>query len=169
MGMSCLTGCANEVNLQSSELYDTGIISVRVPEGWQGYHGADFFNEYDEKGNPNTIHVGKGAKEELELFSSPRIDINFKDTLFSTFELDIMKKAYDNVEDIDPITLDNFTWSGYKASSMDYPYIFLFADDGVNALHVAILLKNNDKSIAIDDQDVLYILESIKINNFKKE
>ncbi len=166
ISMLNIAGCdEKKVGYQNSQLYDTGVISVLVPEGWQGYHGADVFNEFKENGDPNKIHVGKGVKDELELYFYPRIDIYFRDSLFSDFELNMMKNVYEKVEEIEPIQLANFIWTGFTASSMDYPYVFLFADDGSNALQVAILLENNNKKITINDEDVQLILNSIVINN----
>ncbi len=159
------------MNTISGELYSTGIISALVPAGWRAYHGADHHNQFGGKatgkatglGNPETIHIGKGAMDTAQLITKPRIDINFHKGLYSQLEMDFMRSAYDEVTDIAPFKFGNFSWSGYLAKTFNYPYILLFTSNGKDALQVAILLENQGETISFEDADVQFIMESIAI------
>ena len=45
------------------ETFDGGNVSALVPDGWMGFHGTDYFDEYEEGYDPNVIQIYKGAKE----------------------------------------------------------------------------------------------------------
>ena len=51
------------------ETFDGGNISALVPDGWMGFHGMDYFDEYEEGYDPNVIQVCKGAKTEWDQLS----------------------------------------------------------------------------------------------------
>ena len=59
------------------ETFDGGNVSALVPDGWMGFHGVDFFDEYEEGYDPNVIQIYKGAKSEWDQFSTPYVMISY--------------------------------------------------------------------------------------------
>ena len=53
----------------TGETFDGGNISALVPDGWMGFHGVDYFEEYEEGYDPNVIQIAKGAESEWDLLS----------------------------------------------------------------------------------------------------
>ena len=44
------------------ETFDGGNVSALVPDGWMGFHGVDFFDEYEEGYDPNVIQIIKAQR-----------------------------------------------------------------------------------------------------------
>lgn len=143
------------------ETFDGGNIEVFVPEGWKAYHGADPFDSYEEGYNPNEVNIGKGVENELQLFGKPMLNIVYsgKDrTLYMP-----TKDIYENGKDLKDITTGEYTWKAFTAESLGYPIAVLFTEVGDEQLQVSLTLENNGEKISLEDEDVLAILERIKI------
>lgn len=153
-----LVACGNKVK---GETFDGGNIEVFVPEGWKAFHGPDIFDDYEEGYNPNVVQIGKGVKDELDLFSYPMIDITYSgddNTLYKP-----SKDIYEDGKDIKDIKTEDYTWEGFTAKSLGYPIAILFTEVGDEQIQVSITLENGDQKITLEDDDVLAILEGIKI------
>lgn len=142
------------------ETYDAGNVSALVPTGWKAFPATDLFDEYDGDNNPNTLYIYKGAKNEFDMFSCPGITINYYEDATSFMSA---KSFYDDAADIDPVELGAYTWNGYTATSVDYPYTILEGTDGEAAIQVSILMENGDKKISLEDVDVQAIIASIAV------
>lgn len=71
-----LAGCSGGSSVTdpadiTGETFDGGNVSALVPDGWMGFHGTDYFDEYEEGYDPNVIQIAKGAKTEWDLLSKP--------------------------------------------------------------------------------------------------
>lgn len=136
------------------EQFDNGILRVFVPSGWKLFYGIDS----DGNASPKKLHIYKDAQTELDIFSKAGITVCFygKDEIFLSTSI-----FYDNVRDLEPFECGGHLWSGYTCTSFNYPYTMLNATrDGVT-FQVMILNENGTHKIALDDEDVRAILESI--------
>ena len=61
------------------------------------------------------------------------------------------------------IKTEDYTWEGFTAKSLGYPIAILFTEVGDKQIQVSITLENGDQKITLEDDDVLAILEGIKI------
>lgn len=139
--------------------YDTGAFTVFVPEGWKEFVVYDVFAEEDNTADPNALQIIKDGKNSLDVFSKPYIDIRYYGP--DTQGVAPYKELYDEVEDIEPLELDNFTFTGFECVSFDVSMTILWADDGINQFQLAIYTDQEDGDIMITDEDVMMIIESI--------
>jgi hypothetical protein len=143
------------------EVFDAGNVSAFVPEGWAAFPVADMWSDDEDAMDPDQVQICKDAKSEWDLFSKPYIAIMYYGEDTDLIAPD--SSWYEEAEDIEDIKLSNLTWKGFTAVSLDMPMAILWADDGAgNQYEVTIYLKTAEAEIALDDADVLAILESIK-------
>ena len=69
---------------------------------------------------------------------------------------------YDNVVDLEPKQIGNYTWNGFTCTSLDYPTAVLYTDGDVQ-IQITMTLGNDDGKIAVDDVDVQAIIASIQV------
>ena len=127
-----------------------------MPDGWQHFAGADS----EGKETPFKLLVYKNVLSPVDIFAKCGITLIF--TPADRFYLS-PKFFYDNVEDIEPLTIGRYQWTGYTCTSLGYPYIMLESKTEKGVLQGMILLKNGDNEISFDDVDVRAILESVNI------
>ena len=120
----------------TGETFGDGNISALVPDGWMGFHGTDYFEEYEEGYDPNVIQIAKGAKSEWDLLSTPYVMISYFGP--DNPMMEPMKELYEESADIEPVTIGDYT-------------------------QVMICLENGDK-ISLEDADVQAIIASINIS-----
>ena len=82
-----------------------------------GFHGTDYFDEYEEGYNPNVIQICKGAESEWDQLSTPYVMISYFGLDNLTFEPS--KDFYEEGADLEPVTLGDYTWKGFTAKSLD--------------------------------------------------
>lgn len=140
------------------ETFEGGNVSALVPDGWMGFHGADYFGDYEEGYDPNVIQIAKGAKSEIDMLSKPYLMINFyaDANAFSS-----SKSFYADAKDIEPIELGNYSWTGFTVENAGYPTAVLEATDGTITIQVTAILENGNEKISLDDADVQAIIASI--------
>ena len=142
--------------------FGDGNISALVPDGWMGFHGMDYFDEYEEGYDPNVIQICKGAKTDWDLLSKPYIMVTYFSPDNPMYEPS--KDYYEEGADLEPFTTGSYTWKGFTAKSLDTPIAILWTgEEGADQLQIMICLENKDK-ISLDDADVQAILASISIN-----
>ena len=142
--------------------FGDGNISALVPDGWMGFHGVDYFDEYEEGYDPNVIQICKGAKTEWDLLSKPYVMVTYFSPDNPMYEPS--KDYYEEGADLEPFTTGSYTWKGFTAKSLDTPIAILWTgEEGADQLQLMICLENKDK-ISLDDVDVQAILTSISIN-----
>ena len=144
------------------ETFDGGNVSALVPDGWMGFHGVDFFDEYEEGYDPNVIQIAKGAKTEWDLFSTPYIMISYFGP--DNPMMEPTKEFYEEAADIEPMTIGSYTWNGFTGKSIDTPIAILWTgEEGSDQIQLTICLENGDK-ISLEDADVQAIIASINIS-----
>lgn len=146
----------------TGETFGDGNISALVPDGWMGFHGTDYFEEYEEGYDPNVIQIAKGAKSEWDLLSTPYVMISYFGP--DNPMMEPMKELYEESADIEPVTIGDYTWSGFTGKSIDTPIAILWTgEEGSDQIQVMICLENGDK-ISLEDADVQAIIASISIS-----
>lgn len=144
------------------ETFDGGNISALVPEGWMGFHGTDYFDEYEEGYDPNLIQIAKGAESDWDLFTTPYVMISYFGS--DNPMMEPMKDLYEETADIEPVTIGDYTWKGFTGKSIGTPIAILWTgEEESDQIQVTICLENGDK-ISLEDADVQAIIASIKIS-----
>ena len=162
-----LVGCSKDPAVTdpadiTGETFDGGNISALVPDGWMGFHGADYFEEYAEGYDPNVIQIAKGAKSEWDLFSKPYIMISYFGS--DNPMMEPTKEFYEEAADIEPITIGNYTWNGFTGKSIGTPIAVLWTgEEAADQIQITMCLENGDK-ISLEDADVQAIIASINIS-----
>jgi len=146
------------------ETHSAGNISALVPDGWKMF---PFYSGGEE--SPNTFSVHKGALTALDQWSTPGVQIQlFPDG--SGFGSNTQKDMYEDVMDLAPLTLGDYTWEGFsglsKNSAGEYvlPFAILWTDAGNDTIQVTVWLEQEGNTITLLDADVQAILTSIKPN-----
>ena len=156
--VSMLSGCGgkgnNNVTNTSEKTYSTGDFSFLVPAGW-----LEIPFTLNGEPNPTAAGVYKGAKTEFDMLTKPGFQINCPS---SGARISASKSWYDNVSDLEPLKLSNYTWEGFTGEMVGTPYAVLWDADKKDDFQVTVCLENGSK-ISLDDADVLSILGSIKL------
>jgi len=145
----------------SGEKYSTGTFSVQVPKGWAV---SPFYRSGQVV--PNTLGVHKGTQDEYKMMSVPCMQIQFSTASGFNGERNA-KAAYQELKDMQPVTLGKNTWKGYTGMATrtgvryDLPVIYMWTEiDGANIV-VAIWTELGDKKISLNDADVKALIGSI--------
>ena len=138
-----------------SQLYDNGVIRVKVPKGWNAFGTTDS----EGKETLKKIFVYKNAQNPMDIFSKAGITICY----FSPKDYYLSPKGfYDNVEELSPISLGEYLWEGYTCTSLGYPYTMLEGKNQKGLFQVMMLMENNGERLSLEDEDVVEILASIE-------
>lgn len=140
------------------DFFDSGKFRVAVPDGWLAFCGIDS----EGKTTPKTVHVYKDCLIETDIFTHVGLTFCFfgkKDYYLPT------RFFYDNVSDIDPVTIGAYTWNGYTCTSLGYPYTMLETENDGRVFKVMILMKNGDHELLLTDPEVQNILESLALTD----
>ncbi len=138
-------------------IFDSGKFCVTVPEGWMAFCGTDS----DGKVTPKKVHIYKGISKETDIFTHVGITVCFfgkEDYYLSP------RRFYDNVVDIESISIGSYIWNGYTCTSFGYPYIMLDTKLDGYILQIMILMKNGEHEILLEDADVRLIVGSIMLS-----
>ena len=135
-------------------IFDSGRFRVTVPDGWMAFCGTDSGGKI----TPKKVHIYKGVSLQTDIFTHVGITVCFfgKDDYFLS-----PKHFYENVVDMEPITIGRYTWNGYTCTSLGYPYIMLDTEKDGYIFQVMILMKNGEHGISLDDTDVRLIIGSL--------
>lgn len=145
--------------------FTTGEVSLEVPSGWTVVGANESMDGYDDEDEPlHRVYVVKSGEGEPDAFSNPGIQVTYFDEDVSMVE--VSKGMYENTRDLDPISLDNYTWTGFAGESLGKPLAILVANPGqddADQFQTAVWLNMGDgQEITLDDEDVLAILSSIQ-------
>lgn len=145
--------------------FTTGEVTVTLPESWTATGANETMDGYiQEDASLSSIYLVKNMESEMDVFRNPGIQINYynKDTQMRG----VGKDFYENTADLDPLELDNYTWTGYTGESMGAPLAILFANyekGEEDQFQVAVWFDmGGDDKITLEDDDVLEILSSIQ-------
>ena len=115
----------------------------------------------DGKVTPKKVHIYKGISKETDIFTHVGITVCFfgkEDYYLSP------RHFYDNVVDIESISIGSYIWNGYTCTSLGYPYIMLDTKLDGYILQIMILMKNGEHEIRLEDADVRLIVGSIMLS-----
>lgn len=141
------------------ETYDAGEVSALVPEGWKAFPVTDLFDEYDGDYDPTAIQIAKGAESEWDLFTVPYIQINYYGP--DSWGMMMDSSFYDETEDLEPMTLGSYKWTGFNVIDEEYPQTILWAEDGDIQIQVMMNLGTGKDAISVSDPEVQAIVASI--------
>ena len=144
----------------TGETFDAGNVSCIVPSGWKALPVKDLFSD-DDAYDPDKINIGKGIESDLDLFSKPYISIVYYGP--DSIMWEPTKELYDDVVDLDDMTIGSYTWKGFSCDSIGYKYYMLWTgeDDG-DQFQVSVLYESTGGSVKLEDADVQAIIASIK-------
>jgi len=150
-----MAGCGG--GKASGDVYSTEVMSVVAPSGWKvfPYYVLGSSTETRE----DILGVYKGAKEPIDQMSTPGLVINY----FSEAKIVMTppKSWYEDVVDIEPFTLGNYTWEGFTGTRSDMPQAICWTTNAVELFQVVVWLENGGKKLSFDDADVQSIIASI--------
>ena len=132
-----------------------------MPEGWLAFCGIDSNGDV----TPKKIHIFKDARLETDIFTHAGITICY----FAKGEYYYSPKGfYDEVRDIEPVTMGGRTFSAYTCQSFGYPYTMLECREEGTVFQIMVLMKNGDHMISLEDSDVIAILSDISCKECKE-
>ena len=137
-------------------IFDSGRFRVTVPDGWMAFCGTDSGGKITTK----KVHIYKGISLQTDIFTHAGITICFfgkEDYYLSP------RRFYENIVDMEPITLGPYTWNGYTCTSLGYPYTMLDTERDGCVLQIMILMKNGEHEITLADADVRLIIGSLTL------
>ena len=138
------------------ETHSAENISALVPDGWKAF---PFYSGGDE--SPNTFSIHKGALSTMDQRYTPGVQIQFFPG-GEGFGSNNQKDMYDDVEDMAPLTLGDYTWTGFFGVSSGRPFALLWTDSGSDKIQVTVWTEVEDEVITLLDWDVQAIISSIK-------
>ena len=151
---------SGEPETVKGETYNAGSVSALVPNGWKAFGAVDQWAEKEGTMKPDYIQIGKGAKEDFDLFSKPSVNIQYYDE--STDMIVPDKSFYEETKDVADIELGGRIWSGYTGKSMGAPLMLLWTGEaGGDQFQVVIWMDMGDGTISVEDADVQAIIASI--------
>lgn len=167
MSMAMFAGCGGGGGAGGAEegikgeVYDTGSMSVLVPEGWLAIPVMDMWAEEADAKDPFQLQICKGAESEWDILTCPYLQIIYYDA--GTDMMKPTKDWYGDAADLEPIVIGETTWEGFTGTSMDKPLTVLFTGEaGGDQYQVTMWTEGSEESISVEDAEVLAILESIK-------
>ena len=144
--------------------FDAGNISADVPDGWKAFASNDLFSDEEGKTDPDVINICKGGETDLDMLTKPYIRITYYAPETTMFEPD--KDFYDDVADMDDVTIGDKTWHAFSCTSIGYKYIMMWTgEDGEDQYQAALLYESTDGSFKLEDADVQTIMASIRKSN----
>lgn len=154
---------SDEPETVKGEIYNAGILSALVPNGWKAFGVVDQWAEKEGAMKPDYFQIGKGAKEDYDLYSKPSVAIQYYDEGTDMMVPD--KSFYEEAKDVADIELGGRTWSGFTGKSMNAPLMILWTGEaGGDQFQVVIWLDMGDGTISVDDADVQAIIASIAVS-----
>ena len=137
-------------------IFDSGRFRVTVPDGWMAFCGTDSGGKI----TPKKVHIYKGISIQTDIFTHAGITVCFfgKEDYFLS-----PKHFYENVVDMEPITIGLYIWNGYTCTSLGYPYTMLDTEQDGCIFQVMILMKNGVHEILLEDADVKRIIGGLTL------
>ncbi|SEG42376.1 hypothetical protein SAMN04487934_1333 [Eubacterium ruminantium] len=142
--------------------YDTGIVKVSVPEGWNAFDVRKPMSDGSKETDPNFLSIVKGEKNHV-LYCN--ILIGYYGTRDTGLEFD--RGFYENIAEITPFEAAGYSWTGFdcedKMSGSKYTIIEGKKDDKSIKVTVKKTDGYNNSEIEFYDKDVQHIINSIEI------
>lgn len=145
----------------SGEIIDVGIISALCPDGWKNYDVPDYFSDDVNAIAPDMLEFHKKGKGEDDQFDYVGLDIQYYKNGFSE---DRPTSIFDGaVEDWGPIDLGNRTWEGFVGLDEKRAHLWSYDGEKIPMISILMNLELEGETISLDDEDVLAIIASIKV------
>jgi hypothetical protein len=144
-------------------VYDTGVFSVTVPDGWAAFGVDDMWSDEEGVMDPTSLMIGKGATDEYDIYSKPYIEIAYYDPDVEMYVP--TKDMYDDAKDISPVTIGDYKWKGFTGSFSGYKLTLIYTGKAdADQFQVTIWTETDGGKISIDDKDVQAIVGSITVD-----
>ncbi len=160
-GITACGGGGKDPSKVKGETFDTGEFSVLVPDGWK-LREVSFSGEVD----PSSVQIFKGAKEELDYFTTPYIYVRSCANQDSVTDALTWAQAYDadSAEQLDAVTTGDFKWDAAKADTGNGSYgdMFILTANEPYKFRIDIASEKDGTKLSLEDADVQAILASLK-------
>ena len=142
---------------------DTGSFTIGVADGWTAYDVTDPFSD-DGVVDPDQLQIGKGTSSEIDLLSYPYLQVVYYKP--GTTVLKDIQGWYENVQEINDLTIGTNIWSGFEGDSYGYHWTVLFTgeQDGPQFQVSLSAGTKADVTATIDDADVREMIASLKVD-----
>ncbi len=161
---STATQTQSEDTSANLEVYDSGVLSAVVPEGWTGLHAQDALGEYEDlPGDPYLIYISKGNDDVVFIDYYPKVAIYYSDeeTLINTAS---DRMFFDSYEELAPIQTSHYTWEGFQGTVDSTVYAEYYTLAGTGSIYLSVQLVSEDGgNITLEDEDVQAIIESVML------
>lgn len=147
----------------TGKTYDTGVVSALCPEGWLAMTKTDVLSEDGNAKDPNGLILAKGAASENDLLGSPSIQFTYYPDSMNMSDFESMKQFYENVVDLDPITVGGNTLKGFQYGEGNEAIYWMEAPFCLQITVAYVGIFGGD-SISITDADVQAILASFALD-----
>ena len=134
--------------------YDSGLMSILVPEGW-GIVEVDTDDIKDAK----RFFVCKGVDGIFDQSSQVNFYFNYAGTSGNS-TLEKIKERYEEVTDIDAFKAGDFQCNGFTFMQGKSQGIMIVADNGSECFSISGYLIKDEQKVTIDDEEVQMILTS---------
>lgn len=141
---------------------NTGTFTVSAPEGWGLVPVPDMLDKYEGDTDPNAAYIILNGTKDTDVIRHPYIWLTYYP---DASKYSSSKAFYDEVKDLEPVTVGGKSWEGYSYVSSGYPGFCLTAKDG-DALWVCLVSseRDNGEKIAVTDEAFRSIIESVKLS-----
>ena len=141
---------------------EAGRITALCPNGWYSAKVYDINSREADTVRDDTVRFIKNGAKDKDFLNNAYIEIRYYAS-----ENDLPKtepkKLYDNVENIDKMTIGESEWSGYSASSLGKNFIYLESKQDKAAFTAYLYLRDDTGNTAsLGDADVQGILAGVK-------
>lgn len=134
-------------------------IRVSCPAGWTLYEIQDFWAEEEGAIDPDAWELRKGAVTDIDRYLTPGMTIHYYDE--DDFQMTPSKDFYEEGKNLPPLEIGGRTWQVIGATSFEEAIAVLWIQEDGKQVEVKVELENGDKTISLEDEDVLEIIASI--------
>ena len=154
-------------DLHGDTVFDVGEITVAVPQGWKAFVNFDIHADEPGTLSTNSVTVMKGATSDINYYLNPYVKLDYRGK--DIYLAPPMKLFFDNVVELEPITLGGRCWQGFKGESLGYPSVMLYIDEGDDQYLVSVSCGKGEGAISLDDDEVRRIIASLTVKSLEAE
>lgn len=167
--MLALTACGGETQSESSVVQETvegttenaGEIQALCPSGWTSLGNQDLTAAEADTLRTDSLRFVKGGSVQDDVLTNATIEITVYASKDEIPETDA-SALYDSVAETGEITTGTHVWSGYSASSMGKPFVYLECESQDAAFSAYLWTQEgSENAAALTDTDVQAILASV--------
>lgn len=151
-----MCACGSGSGKVKGETFDTGVISVLVPDGWMKKDVV-----FDEEVDKTQIQLFKGAKSDDDIWVTPYVSVKHYYPEENA-SVDNTLYFYEDVETLDDVTIGDITWNASKGSFGGTEQIILSTGTPTEYI-IFISTDVAGNTLSLDDADVQAIISSITV------